>query len=68
MVTNKKYDTETVLDFHHSNGAQKGFFAELKSHNQLDYIACKRWHGNQVYLLATLFAHNLNRELQMNGA
>ncbi len=67
MVTNKKEDVEAVLDFHHGRGAQKGIFAELKSHNQLDYIHCKHWHGNQAYLLATLFAHNLNRELQMNG-
>jgi hypothetical protein len=34
---------------------------------QLDYIPCQRWHENQAYLLATLFAHNLNRELQKNG-
>ncbi len=67
MVTNKKDDAEIVLDFHHGRGAQEGLFAELKSHNQLDYIPCKRWYGNQAYLLATLFAHNLNRELQMSG-
>lgn len=56
-----------MLDFHHGRGSQEGLFAELKSHNHLDYIPCERWYGNQAYLLATLFAHNLNRELQMVG-
>lgn len=67
MVTNKIDDAESVLDFHHSRGAQEGLFTELKSHYHLDYIPSKRWNGNQAYLLATLFAHNLNRELQIIG-
>lgn len=67
MVTNKIDTAEMVLDFHHGRGSQEGLFAELKSHNHLDYIPSKRWYGNQAYLLATLFAHNLNRELQMSG-
>jgi hypothetical protein len=49
MVTNKKDDAATTLDFHHGRGAQKILFAELKSHNQQDYIPCKHWHGNQTY-------------------
>lgn len=67
MVTNKIDDAESVLDFHHGRGAQEGLFTALKSHYHLDYIPSKRWNGNQAYLLATLFAHNLNRELQIIG-
>jgi len=69
IVTNKEDDdAQAVLYFHHGRGSQEGLFAELKSHNHLDYIPCKQWHANQAYLLATLFAHNLNRELQMTGS
>jgi hypothetical protein len=31
----------------------------------MDHIAVKKLSGNQCYLLAAIFAHNLNRELQM---
>ncbi|MEW6407038.1 MAG: IS1380 family transposase, partial [Chloroflexota bacterium] len=40
-------------------------FGELKSQSQMDYIAVRRLHGNQTYLMAAILAHNLNRELQM---
>jgi hypothetical protein len=50
--------------YHNGRGSQEGLFAELKSHNQLDSIPTCTWNGNKVYLLATLLAHNLSRELQ----
>ena len=31
----------------------------------MDYIAVKKLSGNQCYLMAAIFAHNLSRELQM---
>ncbi len=31
----------------------------------MGYVAVRRLHGNQTYLLAALLAHSLNRELQM---
>ena len=31
----------------------------------MGYVPVKKWLGNQTYLLAGLFAHNLLRELQM---
>jgi hypothetical protein len=31
----------------------------------MDYVPTRRKAGNQVYLLAAVLAHNLNRELQM---
>lgn len=45
--------------------SQEGFFAELKSQNQLGYVPMRFWHGNQVYLLSAVLTHNLSRELQM---
>ncbi len=65
IVTNKRLSVKKALAFHHGRGAQEGVFAELKSHTQMDYVPTRRKAGNQVYLLAAVLAHNLNRELQM---
>jgi hypothetical protein len=37
----------------------------LKSQTQIDYVPTKRQAGNQVYILAAMLAHNLNRKMQM---
>ncbi len=66
VVTNKTTAPRHVVHFHHGRGAQEGVFTELKSQGQLDYIPTRTLVGNQLYLLATLFAYNLNRELQMS--
>ena len=65
IVTNKRLSARKVLAFHNGRGAQEGVFAELKSHAQMDYIPTRKRAGNQVYLLAAMLAHNLNREMQM---
>jgi hypothetical protein len=53
------------MAFHHGRGSQEGYFAELKSHCQMDYIPVRRLYGNQLYLMAGVLAHNVIRELQM---
>jgi hypothetical protein len=65
MVTNKTLGAKKVAAFHEGRGSQEGIFGELKSDGQMDYVPVRRRVGNQIYLLATLFAHNLSRELQM---
>lgn len=65
IVTNKDVQARTVVAFHEGRGAQEGIFAELKTNCHADYIPVRRRCGNQMYLLAGLFAHNLVRELQM---
>jgi hypothetical protein len=65
IVTNQPQHAAEVVAFHNGRGAQEGLFAELKSDNQLDYVPTRTWVGNQIYLLSTLLAHNLSRELQM---
>jgi hypothetical protein len=65
ILTNKTVGPRTVLRFHEGRGSQEGIFGELKTHCQVGYVAVRRWLGNQMYLLAGLFAHNLVRELQM---
>ena len=65
IVTNQPQNAAEVVAFHNGRGAQEGLFAELKSDNQLDYVPTRTWVGNQIYLLSTLLAHNLSRELQM---
>jgi hypothetical protein len=37
----------------------------MKSQGQMDYIAVRCLCGNQLYLMASVLAHNLTRELQM---
>ena len=53
------------MAYHNGRGSQEGIFAELKSQNALAYVPTRTWHGNQVYLLSAVMAHNLSRELQM---
>jgi hypothetical protein len=65
IVTNKTLKMKKVVAFHDGRGSQEGIFAELKSHCQMGYIPVRTRVGNQIYLLAGLFAHNLTRELQM---
>jgi len=64
-ITNKCVGAGTVLRFHEGRGAQEGIFGELKTHCAMGHVPVRRCLGNQMYLLAGLFAHNLVRELQM---
>jgi hypothetical protein len=68
IITNKTIAAGHVVAFHEGRGSQEGIFGELKSHCQMDYVPVRRRLGNQTYLLAGLFAHNLMRELQMATA
>jgi hypothetical protein len=65
IVTNKTRAAGNIILFHEGRGSQENIFGELKSHCQMDYVPVGRRVGNQLYLLAGLFAHNLARELQM---
>jgi hypothetical protein len=65
IITNKQIAAKKVLMYHHGRAAQEGIFGELKSQGQMDYIAVRRLYGNQMYMMAAIIAHNLNRELQM---
>ena len=65
IVTNKTLSPKKVVAFHEGRGSQEGIFGELKTHCQMGYVPVRKWLGNQTYLLAGLFAHNLLRELQM---
>jgi hypothetical protein len=65
IITNKRVGVGTVLRFHEGRGAQEGIFGELKTHCAMGHVPVRRCLGNQMYLLAGLFAHNLVRELQM---
>jgi hypothetical protein len=65
IVTNKSATAGHVVAFHEGRGAQEDIFGQLKAQCQMDYVPVRRRLGNQLYLLASLFAHNLVRELQM---
>lgn len=65
IVTNKRVQAKTVIRFHEGRGSQEGIFGELKTHCQMGHIPVCGRVGNQLYLFAAIFAHNLTRELQM---
>jgi hypothetical protein len=65
IVTNKWASGKKILMFHNGRAAQESVFGELKTQSQMDYIAVRGLLGNQLYMLAAVLSHNLNRELQM---
>jgi hypothetical protein len=65
IVTNKELGAAAIVEYHEGRGSQENVFGQLKPQCQMDYIPVKTQIGNQIYLLASLFAHNLVRELQM---
>ena len=65
IVTNKALQAKKLVRFHEGRGSQEGIFAALKSQCQMGYVPVRTRVGNQLYLLAGRFAHNLIRELQM---
>jgi hypothetical protein len=68
IVTNKTVAAGHVVAYHEGRGSQEGVLGELKSQCQMGHVPVRRRLGNQMYLLAGLFAHNLVRELQMATA
>jgi hypothetical protein len=65
IVTNKTMSAAAVVDYHGGRGSQEGVFGELKTDCHMEYIPVRRRLGNEMYLLATVFAFNLIRDLQM---
>lgn len=65
IVTNQTLQPARVVAFHEGRGSQEGILGQLKSNCQMGYVPVRTRAGNQLYLLAGLFAHNLTRELQM---
>lgn len=65
IVTNKTLEAGRAVSFHEGRGSKEGILGELKTHCQMGYVPVRTRLGNQLYLLAGLFAHNLTRELQM---
>jgi Transposase DDE domain group 1 len=65
IVTNKTTAAGKVARFHEGRGYQEKLYGELKGQAQMGYVPARRLVANQVYLLCSLLAHNLCRELQM---
>ena len=67
-ATNRDLGASALVAYHGGRGSQEGVFGELKTQCQMDYIPVRRRCGNETYLLASLFAFNLIRDLQMQLA
>jgi len=65
IMTNKRCSAKSVMLFHHGRGSQEGIIGEAKSSAMMDYVPTRSWAGNQFYMLASIMAHNVTRELQM---
>jgi hypothetical protein len=65
IITNKTLAAGSVVDYHAGRGSQENTFGELKTHCHMDYVPVRTRAGNETYLLASLFAFNLIRDLQM---
>ena len=65
IVTNKWASGKKVLMYHNGRAMQESVLGELKSQSQMDYIAVRGLLGNQLFMMAAILSHNLNRELQM---
>ena len=65
IITNKTLNASGVVSYHEGRGCQEGIFGELKSQCQMDYVPVRKRCGNELFLLAGLFAFNLMRDLQM---
>ena len=64
IVTNKWPSGKKTLMYHNGRAALERLWgAEIAE--QMDYIAVRGLLGNQLYMLAAIRSHNLNRELQM---
>ena len=68
IVTNKKCSAQSVMLFHHGRGSQEGIIGEAKSSAMMDYVPTRSWAGNLFYMMASITAHNVTRELQMQTA
>jgi hypothetical protein len=68
IVTNKTSGPRGTLLFHNGRGSQEKVFGEAKQHAALDLIATHTLHGNQLFTIAGMLAHNLSREIQMQDA
>lgn len=65
LVTNKTTTVKKVLYFHNGRGSQENTLGELKSQCNMDYVAVRRLHGNQLYMMSAIITHNLLKELHM---
>ena len=68
IITNKKERASHVVSFHEGRGSQEKIFGEAKNQVSMDYIPCRKRVANEAFLLCSVVAHNLGRELQMNGS
>jgi hypothetical protein len=65
IVTNKTCSAKSVILFHHGRGSQEGLIGEAKSAAKMAYVPTRSRAGNLFYMLASILAHNVTRELQM---
>jgi hypothetical protein len=67
IVTNKTTQAGNVLDFHEGRGYQEKIFGEMKQDVHVGYVPCRKKSANRAWMISSILAHNLGRELQMGA-
>jgi hypothetical protein len=67
IITNKRTGAGRVAAFHEGRGYQEKILGDMKQDVQMGYIPCRKRAANEVWLLSSMLAHNLGRELQLHA-
>ena len=62
IITNKRLTATALLAFHNGRGVQEAIFGDAKTAAGLGYIPSRFLFANQLFLAASMLAHNLGRE------
>ena len=67
IITNKKGRARNIVSFHEGRGSEEKTFGETKSQLNMDYTPFRKRVSNEIFLLCSILAHNLSRELRMES-
>lgn len=67
VMTNKSERPKNILLFHNGRGSQEKLLGEAKQNAALDVVPTRRKVGNHIFMLSSMLAHNLSKELQMSA-
>ena len=65
IATNMSGAVHEVMSFHHGRSSQEGIFGELKEQLSMDYVPFRKRVGNEIYMWAAIWTHNIFRAMHM---
>ena len=67
IITNKSLRAGRAAAYHEGRGYQGNIFGDMKQDVQMACLPCRRRCANEMWLLGSMLAHNLGRELQRSA-